>query len=120
MARALSLTLLREVLMVNFFEQYHFCPFCLQQGLLVKFDKKNRPYAVCERCSSRVFIRSLMHLGSLYYWSDVIGRMPKSQREAVLTTAEANVLELVKIAVIPREALVKERLKTKLERRQNV
>lgn len=106
--------------MVNLFEQYIFCPFCLQQGLLVKFDKKNRPYAVCERCSSRIFIRSIMHLGSLYFWSDFISKMSRSKREDVLATTAARVLELVKIASIPSEVLVREGLKAKLERRQNV
>lgn len=51
------------------------CPFCLQKGLSIKFDKKSKPYFKCELCSHRVFVNSCRALSSILAWSKTISTL---------------------------------------------
>lgn len=54
-----------------------FCIGCFREGAMVKLDKKQRPYFVCECCGTRSFFRGVNCLRS---WGVVYGAFASAAR----------------------------------------
>ena len=50
-----------------------YCPCCHEETLEVRFDKHQRPYAVCDSCSVKIFGRGAKTIVGLTLTSDVVG-----------------------------------------------
>ena len=77
------------------------CLFCLNEGMLYKFDKNGRPYASCMLCGARCFFHTREALTGPSAFSELCAKVGLDKVREFARGLGANPLDLMPVAPAP-------------------